>query len=343
MIVPKEYLSLLLNEIGKSGDQISIMYPPIGILFKIKVGTECSVRPLSKRSYDSGRDMALGYGDNNSLLQREIPVFSELRDCLYASSILTSENLIELEEILAEGCSRNLLKGNMPLFVGYDNNSLRFWSNKVVDSMLFEIFQNGTQKVGFCLSSGVKKELRSSWDKKFKMRDIEKLNEPFAPKFLNQPPKDARKARLGAVEYKHITMLPSCEEIQDSDFGDFAIIDSYKKFQDEHDVDVFLISGDNNFISMAHESKMRALYLKMPKIQNDKLDAEWGNIVDLIYYTAIVFGYIELGDVKIYGIWTGKDGSHWDNYMLDIDMEHCGCSKNMMKDIRILGKFEGFA
>ena len=284
--------------------------------------------------------MALGYGDNY-ILQREIPVFSELRDCLYASSILKSENLIELKEILAEGCSRDLLKGTKPLFIGYDNNSLRFWSNKMIERMLSDIFKNNTQKVGFCLSSGVKKELRSSWDKKFKMSDIEKLNEPFMSRFLNQPPKDARKARLGAIEYKHITMLPSCEEIQDSGHGDFEIIDSYDKFQQGHKADVFLISGDNNFISMAHESKMRALYLKMPKIQSERIDAGWENIIDLIYYTAIVFGYVELGDIKIYGIWTGKDGSHWDNYMLDIDMKHCGCSNILMKDMRILDKLEG--
>lgn len=341
LIVSKEYLSVLLNEIGKSGDEIFVVYPPIGILFRIKVGTECSVRPLSKKSYDSGRDMALKYADND-ILQREIPVFSELRDCLYASSILTSENLIELEEILAEGCSREPLKGDKPLFIGYDNNSLRFWSNKVVESMLSDIFRNGMQKVGFCLSSGVRKELRSRWDEKFKMKDIKKLDGHFVSIFLNQPPKDARKARLGAVEYKHIATIPSCEEIQDIGYGDFEIIDSYKRFQQEHDVDVFLISGDNNFISMAHESKMRALYFKMPKIQNDELDAEWENIVDLIYYTAIVFGYVELGDVKIYGIWTGKEGNHWDDYMLDIDMKHSDRSNNVLRDIRILGEFGGF-
>jgi len=333
---------VLLNEIGKSCDEISVVYPPIGILFRIKVGTECSVKPLSKKSYDSGRDMALEYANNEFVLQREIPVFSELRDCLYASSILMSENLIELEGILAEGCSRDLLKGNRSLFIGYDNNSLRFWSNKVVESMLSEIFKNGMQKVGFCLSDGVKKELRSSWDQKFKMKDIEKLNVPFGSRFLNQPPKDARKARLGAVEYKHITMLPSCEEIQESDHGDFEIIDSYKRFQNGHTADVFLISGDNNFISMAHESKMRALYLKMPNIQREKMDAGWENIVDLIYYTAIVYGYVELDGVKIYGIWTGKDGSHWDHYMIDVDLKNRDRSNDMLKDIRILENFGGF-
>ncbi len=338
MIVPREYFVAFLNSWKEISHSIDIIYPPIGKLFTILIGEKCTIVPVSATTYSSSRNEFLQSYNRNPLLEEEIPTATDLKICFFTSRILGLECEEELQRILAEAAKRDLLKGEKPFFIGYDTNALRFRLNAVVEGIVSELCGNATSKIGYCLSEVVKGELRHQWDRKFDQSKIASLKLNFIKNFLNQSPKAARMARLGAVEYKHLMAQINCQEISNRGYGDDAIIRSYEFFRDKNNVDICLISGDNNFTAMAHEEKMQAIYVQQPRSYGDSIDCNWDQVVDLVYITAIVFGYILLGEVDIYGIWRGKIEDDWDKYRLSIDTNDVNLKKDLFRDIQILEK-----
>lgn len=143
-------------------------------------------------------------------------------------------------------------------------------------------------------------------------------------------------ARLGAVQYKHIMTQLNCQEVLGRGYGDNAIIKSYKFFCDKNNIDMCLISADNNFTAMAHEEKIQAVYVKQPLSYGMHIDCTWNQVVDLVYITSIVFGYLSVEEIDIYGIWKGKTQDDWDKYKLSIDINNKCHKDDFFRDIRIL-------
>ncbi len=340
MIVPKDYFVALLNELSRNSDQVVVKYPPIGTIFTIKMDETCALYPMPKEEFKHLRKNLLDPWHNDKFISDEIPTDMDLVTCLYASSILRSEEESSLKDKLQEGCQRNLLKGDKPLFVGYDTNSLRHRSNRVVANILSELPRDSAANMGFCLNESVKTELRYRWNHKYKMPDVNTLGKVHrqARTFLNQHPKDARMARLGAVEYKHIMTQPNCVEINGRGYGDNKIVRSFESFRDKRNVDILLISGDNDFTAMAHEEKMNALYMKQPTNYSTELEASWEQVVELLYCVAVVFGHVFINDIDVFGIWTGKVEDDWDGYRVSIDPSNRDLKGDMFRDIRILEK-----
>lgn len=338
MIIPKTYLISLLNELALQSGRVEVVYPPVGMLFSIDIGNVCTIYTMNHMDYRTNRNSYLKWKDSGSQLNKEIPQASDLKICLYASNILNSDNEGEILDIIKDGISRDLLKGQKPLFIGYDNNSLRHMSNHIVENAVLQLKRHSEGRIGYCLSETVKNELRGRWDVKYKYEEIKELLKDikFAKEFLNQPPKDARMARLAAVEYKRIMTLANCQEAPGRGYGDNNIINSYERFRDSRNVDVVLISGDNNFTSMAHEEKMQAIYLKQPQTYTNELETTWEKTVELLYLVSIVFGFIQINGISLYGIWKGKTGDQWDNYKLNLDVDKKEKQSIVFRDIRIL-------
>lgn len=338
MIIPREYLVAFLNSWKEISQSIDVIYPPVGKLFTILIGETCTIVPISSADYRATRDRFLASCSKDKILEEEIPTADDLKTCFFASFILGLENYGEIRGILQEAAKRNHLKGDKLFFIGYDTNALRFRLNSVVEGIVSELCGNTTSKIGYCLSEVVKGELRHQWDRKYDQSYIASLKLNFIKSFLNQPPKAARMARLGAVEYKHLMAQINCHEVSSRGYGDDAIIRSYEFFRDKNNVDICLISGDNNFTAMAHEEKMQAIYVKQPTSYGESIDCTWDQVVDVVYITAIVFGYLILGEVSVYGIWRGKIEDDWDKYRLSIDINDVNLKKDLFRDMRILEK-----
>lgn len=317
-------------------------YPPIGTLFTIKLGEKCFISPISEQSYTTQRDSVLKRESRNVILSNEIPLGVDFRTCFYASSILKSPNHEELKQIIEDGCSRNLLKGKRLMFIGYDTNALRHRVNQVVESLISQKSRSSKSPIGFCLCGIVRSELSFQWDKKYKSSELSEIRYQFAQNFLNQAPKNARMARLGAVEYKHLMTQTNCEEIEGRGRGDQAIINAYKFFEADRNIELFLISSDNNFTAMAHDEKIQAPYMKLPEPikESAKFEADWDQVIDLIYCTAVVFGHIKLENMEIYGIWRGKTEDDWDQYRINLNLKETDLHKKLFKDIKIIENSE---
>lgn len=317
-------------------------YPPIGTLFTIKLGEKCFISPISEQTYTTKRDAVLKKESRNASFSNEMPLGVDLRTCFYASSILKSQNHEELKQIIEDGCSRNLLKGKRLMFIGYDTNALRHRVNQVVESLIAQKSRSSKSPIGFCLCGIVRSELSFQWDKKYKSSELSDIRYQFAQNFLNQAPKSARMARLGAVEYKHLMTQTNCEEIEGRGRGDQAIINAYESFAVDRNVDLVLISGDDNFTAMAHDEKIQAPYMKLPEPIREftKFESNWDQIIDLIYCTAIVFGYIKFEDTEIYGVWRGKLEDDWDQYRINFDLKDINSYKKLFKDIMIIENSE---
>jgi hypothetical protein len=193
---------------------------------------------------------------------------------------------------------------------------------------------NSGSKIGYCLSEVVKKELRSQWDKKYAYHEVKSLKLDFANNFFNQPPKNSRMARLGAVEYKHIMSLPNCSETTSRRLGDNAIINSYEFFRDKCNVDICFISENNNFAAVAHEEKMQATFLRPDFTNGYKIYTTWEKIVDLLYCASVIFGYIEINGIELHGIWKGKIEEHWDNFSLSVEAKNN--KRVILRDLKIV-------
>lgn len=340
MIKSKDDLICILNELYKTSDSITIKYPPIGRLFTIEFGDKCIVKPISEHSYKDERKRFL-FKNKSQLLDNEVPKSSDFRQCVFASGILKSDGQEELEEKIKEGGQRNLLNGNRPLFVGYDTNALRWRLNKVVESTISDLSSTNISQIGLCISGNVSDELSYQWSPKYKGRQIPIPNLLFSRDFLNQQPKDARMARLGAIEQKQIFGLPQFKKVEYFRHGkepDDRIIESYDKFSKDYNVDVLLISGDKDFVYKAQAKRMNAHLVKYPSaIDNStKFYSEWDNVANLIFCTAIIFGYIEMENINIYGIWIGKEGKDWDSYNLKMEINTPDLEDRVERDLGII-------
>jgi hypothetical protein len=337
MKVPKEYLVSLFNEMAGCFDMVAVEYPVSGTLFDIKLDEQCTVIPVAKKEYERTRGNYLRLRDR--VHEKEYPFYADLVTCFYASGILRSSGEAELKEKLKEGVKRDFLKGNKPLFIGYDTNSLRHRTNVIVERMLSSISRDAATKIGICLNESVKHELRGQWDHKYKKSEVDDLGPDFR-KFLNQHPKNSRLARIGAVEYKHLLAQPNTGEASGSGTGDNAIISSYETFIKERNVDLLLISGDNDFVAMAHDERIPALFMRQPVSCGSEVIAGWDRVVDLLYCAAVVFGHIILSGISIYGVWTGKVEEDWDNYHLFIERSDDKDQLPLFRDLEIIARHD---
>lgn len=341
MIVPKKYIYSILNELAGVSDTIEVKYPPIGKLFSLSFGEKCALELLPEAEYDKIRRGFLRYEGKGSLPDREVPSGSDFRTCFYASGVIQSESQGELEDIISEGMERNLLKGKKPLFIAYDTNALSNRINRTVEELISQKNRKNRPQIGYCLSEGVGDELQAILDVKYKTPDIEKLKlscMDFTWNFLNQLPKRSRMAYLGAVEFKKILATPNCELIDAERRGDEAIVNSYKEYEKNHDVELLLLTGDNNFTSRAQSKRIRTLCMKMPGAlrSSEPIDCEYKNLSELIFCTAVTFGYIELGGIEIYGVWRGKSTEDWNSERVSIEIKDAGIKKKVMRDLQII-------
>ncbi|MBE0522696.1 MAG: hypothetical protein IBX39_10590 [Candidatus Methanoperedenaceae archaeon] len=252
-------------------------------------------------------------------------------DCLFISGVLEPRDVPDIEKDLSRQADRDMMKGERPLFIGFDTNALR----RRVNTHVQRIVNERGLKARFCLSTLVFDELFRQYDKKlpYEWEPPEQLC--FMENFSNQLQRDARMARLGAVEYRKLKGLQYTYEVKGDDTRDnpdLKIVRSYDTLKAENDI--LLISGDKNFSDLANAKNMRVIDVKQPHNVPVELPISWEGACDLIYIAAVVFGMVDVNGVKVEGVWRGKDESNW-NYE-QVNLKCDGELKNkLVKFMRI--------
>lgn len=312
MLISREKLVVLLNAMYYSGARtVEISYPPVDMVFSINLRDK-KLNTIGKSEYNEKLKFfkqTFCNGVNPSYLS-EVPESSVIIDCLFISGVLEPRDFPGIRKELSKQADRDLMRGDRPLFIGFDTNALR----RRVNTHIQRIVKEQGLKARFCLSNLVLEELFRQYDKKlpFEMELPEQLC--FMENFSNQLSRKARMARFGAVEYRKLKEFQYTFEVigdDESDNSDLKIVRSYDTLKAENDI--IIISGDRNFSDLANGKGMRVIDVKSPHNVPAEMPISWEGACDLIYTAAIIFGMVEVNGVQVQGVWRGKDENNW-NY-----------------------------
>ncbi|MDW7725984.1 MAG: hypothetical protein SCH70_02545 [Candidatus Methanoperedens sp.] len=312
MLISREGLVVLLNAMYYGGARtIEVSYPPVDMVFSINL-MDKKLNTIGRSEYDKKVTFFKKTVCNgvDPFYLSEVPKSSCIMDCLFISGVLEPRYIPDIEKDLSRQADRDMMKGERPLFIGFDTNALR----RRVNTHIRRIVNERGLKARFCLSTLVFDELFRQYDKKlpYEWEPPEQLC--FMENFSNQLQRDARMARLGAVEYRKLKELKYTYEVkgdETKDNPDLKIVRSYDTLKAENDI--LLISGDKNFRDLANAKNMRVIDVKEPHNVPVELPISWEGACDLIYIAAVVFGMVDVNGAKVEGVWRGKDESNW-NY-----------------------------
>lgn len=304
MIVPRDYLIPLLNEMVRSGQgDISLFegYRGIGPILSCSIdGGSFPLTLIDKGSYDKeliGNIEELSYRDMIFLIvkgsgfypHREIgPIMDEYQG-------LTS--------------GRKIAQGDRPVWLFFDTcaimNNVSFVLRKCIRGDMVRT-----------TSMGVQNEIEEKMDMRFKSReDLNRYREVFADgtdDLFNQPFKVGRIARLSYPELDAIRRELGRDLIEDYEVGDTAILNGFKKEARRMNVDGVVVSCDRIMVERAKEHGMKGWYVAPSIVIDGDPIVKMSDLALMIYRASVLYGKIRLNDdVLIRGIWQGKDGSDW--------------------------------
>lgn len=243
----------------------------------------------------------------------DMPSYEDFMVTFWASNVLKWKNQEQILAKILEEANRHPFNAERKLYLSFDTCALRHRSNAVIRQFL----NQNKLYIGVVMATGVKEELKG-WDTKYK--DVEELKKKVfgAQRFLGQPNLNARKTKIGYIEYRDIKNSTYATETE-TEPGDHNIIKALNKYKKEKDIDLMIISEDTGFQETAQDEKMVAPLVQQQKNMPTKLECTWEEFTDWIYTTAIIFGVIKIGKHHIYGIWAGKTRENW--YEQEIDVE----------------------
>lgn len=329
MIFEKDNLIIVLNELYFGGKRVlKVRYPAIGELFRIDL-EKGRIDLMSREEYEKRWNRVI---NDFPMLGEEIPKYRHYLKVFQISGILKPRNWDYIKEKFLKAIDRNPLRGDRALFIGFDTDVL---VNRFSSVILKDVEK---EKFGICLNKGVSDELHPKWDVKID-RNLNNLLKRVAREFnfINQPILSAREFKLGAIEYRKLKRDYYYKEIE-SESGDRKIIKEYKKFCDDNRVDLLIFSSDNNFVERVNEigEGMRGIRIDQSEGLSGTACAKWEEIIELLYCTAIIYGFISFSGVKLYGIWAGKKGEHWNGESIKAEFESDKLGEEIERDLNIL-------
>ncbi|WP_233357346.1 hypothetical protein [Halococcoides cellulosivorans] len=256
---------------------------------------------------------------------------------MVASGYVEPKNIDEVVAFLDRHGYPDLEAGHDPVVVGLDANILAWRLPEVLgfDSETGETDAKGRRPTnGYALATGVEEEL----DWHFNQYNTHELTSAFGSEFdrLDDQPAGAnREGLLGLYEYRRLR-TDRTVDIVESDTGDEAIIDSYRKFNEESQKQAILFSNDHGFVERSLDTGVPAQVVQFPIDLPQTATGSWTQATELLYYLAVLFGVVVLPKVTIYGVWNGKNGRHWQSEQLDIDCRSPTVETQLERDLTIL-------
>jgi len=190
---------------------------------------------------------------------------------------------------------------------------------------------------GFALSAGVKEEL----DWHYKHYDTTELTRAFGEEFKrldNQPAGNNRTGFLGLYEFRAL-MSQRQTDFVESDTGDADIIRGYSDYMADHRKEVLLFSNDTGFVEQATDAGVKAQKVAIPANVPTRTTVSWETVCNLLYMLAVVFGVVVLPKVTLYGVWNGKDGSHWKAHEVVLDVRSPSLETRLERDKTIVTQY----
>jgi hypothetical protein len=326
MKIAKGDVVVLLNEFYLKGVYRLKVSSPLfgGVLYSFELKKEPVTNAMTLDQYSERYDSLCLKLEPE--IAEEIPEPSEDYIWIFQSSgVVKPENYSEIVMELEKAADRDLMRGDKPLYVGFDTNTLVRRFPEIMPQI----------RCGFCLHSGILDELHPRFvEEKLRGFKADMLRKRGLNVF-NQPPMRARKFKVGAVEYRKLLRREHAEEIGDG-AGDVNMIKDYQRFQKRRNVDVLLVSEDSNFVEIANDHKVKAVHMRQARDVPRRLSPSWRELVELLYTTAIAFGTIRMKSVLIHGIWSGKTWKDWNAERLRLEFENKSLEDEMKRSLRIL-------
>ena len=335
----------LLNGLYDLGEtRITVAHPAdeIGTLLEIRLDdtADATVHVTTDRyEYESARnDIEQRYSETayEDLLDPQSYVRT-----LIAGGLFDVANRDDVEEFLRYHGYPDLEAGHDPVMAGLDTN-LFGWRMPAVlgldsDSTYERDDQDRPAVTGFVLSSGVKEEL----DWHYKHYETRELTRAFGDEFErldNQPAGKNRSGFLGLYEFREL-MSRRQTDFTYSDTGDADIIQGYDEYMDDHRKEVLLFSNDTGFVEQAIDNDVKAQKVAFPSNVPSETTVSWETLCDLLYMLAVVFGVVVLPKVTLFGVWNGKDGSHWKAHELALDVRSPNLKRRLERDRKIVTRY----
>ncbi|MFU8768082.1 MAG: hypothetical protein ACNA7I_10565, partial [Candidatus Methanoperedens sp.] len=164
MLISREGLVVLLNAMYYGGARtIEISYPPVDMVFSINL-MDKKLNTIGRSEYDKKLKFFKQTVCNgvDPFYLSEVPKSSCIMDCLFISGVLEPRDIPDIEKDLSRQADRDMMKGERPLFIGFDTNALR----RRVNTHIRRIVNVRGLKARFCLSTLVFDELFRQYDKK---------------------------------------------------------------------------------------------------------------------------------------------------------------------------------
>lgn len=147
------------------------------------------------------------------------------------------------------------------------------------------------------------------------------LVQAFGPEFdrlTNQPAGENREGFLGLYAYRNLRSSRNVDFVE-TGTGDEEIIDGYATYAADTRRDVLLLSNEYGFIENATDRGLLAHHTAFSPVLPRRTTASWRAIGDTLYILAVLFGVLVLPKVTLYGVWNGKDGTHWQHGQLIVN------------------------
>ena len=329
-------LQVAINIAYEQESSGSIQYPPLGDICRWgKKDGEMWLRPLERGAFQKSYDAFCG---SNQECQQEIPKYDYYLEAFYCAGI---PPLAAVEKFLSNKIRyRDVLRGEKPLWLGYDTCVLRRRLYSVLRKMLSN--QGLHDTIGHAVVNGVTDELHYGMDKKYKSDLLGQFEKSFpeAASFLNQAKLEARLHRIGLMDIDQMKKHDVYQELP-SKRGDLNIIKGYAEFEKNRNAEVVLFSADNNFVEMAADSSLTSYCVKynpgwLQKFVKSK-PISLDTFTSILYHLSIVFGLIRMKDFTIRSIWKGKGVQDWKKGLIMVWPDQ-SVEKEFTRTIMILDK-----
>lgn len=332
---------VLLNALYDQGvDSVPVEHPhdDVGELLRIELEDDgkATVRFTqgSKTYRDNRETIPAKHGE---------PAYQDLPDArtytrmMVASGHVELKNLDEVVEFVDRHGYPDLEAGHDPVVVGLDANIMPWRLPEVLgfDSETGETDEKGRRPTnGYALATGVKEEL----DWHFDQYNAHELTAAFGSEFErldDQPAGANREGLLGLYEHRRLRR-DRMVDVVESDTGDEAIVDGYRRFNEESQKQAILFSNDHGFVERSLEVGVPAQVVQFPVDVPRTATGSWTQATELLYYLAVLFGVVVLPKVTVYGAWNGKDGRHWQHEQVDVDCRSPKIEAQLGRDLTIL-------
>jgi len=323
-------------------------------LFEVNLNRELITCIVKKNEYKEKRNEVLlkikkSEIPHQNMLSNFIPPFDHFRTSLIAAGAWKPKGWDDLIKTLNQLKSRDPLKGERPVSIGFDTNC---FINRIHSNIELEI-KEYSSRFSFILSKVALSELRPS--KKIHGRNINVFKSimpehtNFISEFWNQDTLDDRRRSIGLREFHKIrknttSLMDDRLKVMDNS-KDLQIIEELQRQASGLNHDLIFITSDKQFLRHARGSGITGIEIGIPPLNEmpSTFKVTWLQLCEFLYVLSIYEGILGLHANNTYymqGIWRGKSTEEWDESTIKIRTKGEKITKAIEKQLKILKKIK---